>query len=292
MKPGTLEVLTGASVAPGSTGIPTWLLEELARDEELNRAWRGLKRNTIECDRTVIQRLIKADRSDTDILDALRWRPIRYATPSDDQQLIRQMADLADEVRQERQRAARAVVVEKLVIYDGDPPRYQCTIQGREVTLTSQEMLSPVLFRRRAMELCHVLLDVPRKLSEWDEMVREWLEAAEHREVGVTDESYARGEVEAVIESWARIDASDAHVADLRRGVVVVDTDLAIELVHLTPIRRELRSDGIQIGPQDLAVQMRQIGWSDGVRYVGGAQVRCWSRPLAPYTCEGPDLSP
>lgn len=283
MRDQTLHDLLGAEVEPAASTMPQWLSATLAENPELSKAWRGLLKNVTECDRSVIVMLIQAGRGDSEILDALRWRPIRYHIDGADPQLVRQMAALAKEIRAERERIARSVVVQKVVIYDGDPPRYEVTVQGRQVTLTSQEMLSPALFRRRVMELCHILPDVPRKQSEWDEMVRGWLETAEHREVGTTDWKYAADEIASLIGQWPVMDAADAHVTDLRRGVVVRDADAEVEIIHLTPIRRELRADGIQIGPQDLAVQMREIGWKADVKYVGGAQVRCWTRP---YTYE------
>jgi hypothetical protein len=280
VKESTLADLLGSDVLSAATERPQWLFRMLAENPELSKAWRGLLKNVTECDRVVIAMLIQAGRTNPEILDALRWRPIRYHLDPGDPQLLRQMAALAKEIENERQRISRSVVVQHIVIYDGDPPRYEVTVQGKQVTLTSQELLSPALFRRRVMELCHILPDVPRKQAEWDEMVRGWLETAEHRELGTTDWSYVRDEIASIIQQWPIMEAADAHVSDLRRGVVIRDTDAGLDLVHLTPLRRELRGDGNQIGPQDLAVQMRELGWKADIKYVGSQQVRCWGRSI------------
>lgn len=276
----TLEELLGAPVVGAAAERPEWLFRLIAENPEFARAWRGQLKNVTECDRAVILLLIKADHTDAEILDALRWRPIRFHLETHNADLVRQMANLDREIKAERQRIARSVVVQKIQIYDGDPPKYLVTIQGKEVTLNSQELLSPALFRRRVMELCHVLPDVPTKKSEWDELVRNWLEVAEHIEVGTTDWSYMADEIAAALAQWPTMDVADAHMTDLRRGVVVKDSEANIEIIHMTPLRRELRVDGNLIGPQDLAVQMREAGWKADKVYVGGSQCRCWIRSL------------
>ena len=286
MKAGTLHDLTGAKVDPVAAERPTWLDAALAADPVLDEAWRGLLKNVVECDRGVICALLRAGRTDLEILAALRWRPIRYHLPPEDESLVATMAKLSRVLRDERTRAARAVVVQGLVIYDGDPPTYRATVASAsgpvEVVLTSQELMSPTHFRRRVLELCHWLPDVPRKQTEWDDLVRGWLAAASHVNVGETDRSFNLGEIEAIVRQWPTMEAADAHESDLRRGVIVRDDEVGIEIIHLAAVRRELRVDGLVVGPQDLAVQMRDLGWRAERPYVGGKRVRAWTRKLEP----------
>lgn len=286
MTPDKIEQITGLRVIDGAASVdrerPAWLDEALAADDVLLEAWRGAEpKGEAAQDRVVIQRLLS--RSDEDIMGALRWRPSRFFRPPTEEKLVEELARCRRMLREEREHAQRSVVVERLVIYDGDPPSYDATVRVRggtqTVKLTPAQLLSAAQFKRRVMELCHDIVAVPRKQAEWEELVRGWLEAAERVSVGSTGDEFVDQEIDAIVSNWPIIDIADAVESDLRRGSVIDDEERALRIVHMAPVRQELRARGLEHDPNQLAIALRKLGWTNDRVYIGGKQVRAWTRP-------------
>ena len=285
MKREDLELLTGGKVgAPKATepqGVPDWLSGVMATDDALADAWQGLGKRTVSaCDRVVISRLLS--RSDDDILSALRWRPHRFWRPTDDATLCQEMAECRRMIRQERQKQDNAAVCTRLVVHLTDPPEYSATIAAAnnapvQVKLTSAHLISAAAFRRRILEACAVLVDVPTKRAEWDEIVRGWLASAEVIRVEGGGDEYACAEIEAMIGNWPVMDEPEAHISDLRRGVVVLDDDGA-RYVHMAPIREALKQAHLDMSPDKVTYWLAILGWKATRKRLQGVQARVWVR--------------
>jgi hypothetical protein len=285
MKREDLELLTGGKVdAPKATepqGVPDWLSGVMAGDEALADAWQGLGKRTVSaCDRVVISRLLS--RSDDDILSALRWRPHRFWRPVEDATLCQEMAECRRMIRQERQKQDNAAACTRLVVHLTDPPEYTATIAlvGKppaQVKLTSAHLISAAAFRRRVLEACAVLVDVPTKRAEWDEIVRGWLASAEVIRVEGIGDEYACGEIEAIISNWPVMEQVEAHMSDLRRGVVVMDDDGA-RYVHMAPLRDALKLAHLDMSPDKVAYWLDILKWRPARKRLQGVQARVWVR--------------
>ena len=287
MKIEDIEALTGVRVLPGSkpeqtSKIPAWLDEAFGADPELAEAWQGLgKRSGAVCDRIVVQRLIST-RTDEEIVSALRWRPGRFFLPDHHADMSRELAEARKMIREERKKIGNAVKCTHMIVYQQDPPQYLATVEvgGKswEVRLNASHLLNGPAFKRRVLEVCGHIVEVPVKRSEWEDLARGWLATAEVVSVDLPEDAYILGEIEAEIAGWVRLDAAEAHDHDLRRGCVVIDEEEGWTAVHMAPIRERLRMMALDHSPSATAVLMRRLGWESRQIRVQGVKIRAWVR--------------
>ena len=76
--------------------------------------------------------------------------------------------------------------VERVVIKKAMPPVYEFTIDGNQITLTAEDILSPRAFSLRFIEHLHKIPQMPGKRSpvSWREHVNMWLASAEVVDLG------------------------------------------------------------------------------------------------------------
>lgn len=166
-------------------------------------------------------------------------------------------------------------VVEHVRILSSDPARYELTIDGKPMQLTSSQLKSSSSFATRFLDALKRLPRLPR--TGWHDLVNDWLRGAEVIEAP-PEASTHLAVVEAVREAIGDLRLTD-DPSDLHRSGAAYLLDADTAFFRLGPLLKALREDHPDLTRPMLCWVLRDVGWRDARRTLAGREVRGWVGP-------------
>lgn len=152
--------------------------------------------------------------------------------------------------------------VEKVVVFDSDPPQYFLTIDGVEYLWTAEELSSVTRFKLRFIKAVRrVPLRLPKVPGMWDQLVDSWLARATTVSMppDASPEIFVRDHVSRGLEGLAIGDG----LIDIENGKGIVHEDrFCFKSIAAVRIARELEAG---IGTHQVCGHLRDLGYDNVV---------------------------
>ncbi len=175
-------------------------------------------------------------------------------------------------------------VVEKIRIVASDPARYEMTIAGKPMQLTSAQLRNADRFELRYMDAHKRIPRLPDQ--GWSILVNDWLAGADVVEAppeASTDLALAEAVEDAIRDLRLRDDPQDLH----RGGACLLDPLTAF--FRLGPFLKVLKEDYPNLTRPQVALALRDLGWQPRRVPIDGREVRGWAGPAADVRCARED---
>lgn len=180
--------------------------------------------------------------------------------------------------------------VERVTIYEMNPPRFVFVIDGVELKLTAQDLRSVGAFSLRFLEGLHRVPQLRVKPARWDAMVNDWLRNAVKiwMPPEASEDGALREAVERALEDMPLQEVAELDVRIARGRFALEDGRIAFRgealvgrVVSMTP----------QVSPQAVYTVMHQIGCVEYAPRIAGKRVRLWLVPDPNERARGGDAN-
>ena len=165
--------------------------------------------------------------------------------------------------------------VEKVVIYDSDPPVYEFTIDGRSLKLSAEQLLRVSNFERRFLEVFSRMTKLPaaKDKAAWRQLVNGWLAGAER--VEQPPESSREFQLREAIEDFVTDMQVGSEYLDLDRDRALLTED-GRKAFKTKTLMKALRANFRDIGSHSVTATLRGMGFASERGRWDGKQARVW----------------
>lgn len=168
--------------------------------------------------------------------------------------------------------------VERVVIYDSDPPVYDFHIDGKVMRVSSQQLQRSSAFELRFLEIFRRLVKLPsaKERAAWRDLVNSWLADAEH--VEQPPEASRDFQLREAIEDFIADMQVGSEPQDLDRDRALLTPD-GRKAFKTKTLMKALRANFRDIGSHTVSAVLRGMGLTYSRPRFDGTQVRTWVCP-------------
>jgi len=249
------------------------------------RGGRQLDTTSSGYDYSVVLALAKAGIDDPEELATVLWcRPDDAARSKGESYIHRTIERAQAQAKAERDSRSKHqrdtdegfdFTVDRVIMFQCDPPKYELGIEGKVLTLRNTgQLLSPTSFRNRFVDVLGRVPSMPSNRAMWRKWVDDLLARAEKEEM--PEEASGDGELRQQIAYiiGGLIVGENASDLDLGKCLIVNGE----RTFKSQTIFQGVREAGLKPKPADTCVQLRKLGYSSGTDRVGDDVVRAWRR--------------
>ena len=167
-------------------------------------------------------------------------------------------------------------IIEKLVKINTDPPSWNVHIEDYYISVSTEELLSQHIFRKKVLERTNTLYYMTKQ-SEWEKMIAEKL-----REIEIEDapeDAVYDAEVFTILRKYCINYSNSRDIQDILSGKVFVENDKNI--FRSEGLRNFMKKNGVAgLKGNTLYMLIRKAGGGTFTKKINGEAVRVWYCPI------------
>lgn len=169
-----------------------------------------------------------------------------------------------------------------------DPPSYTLEVNGRDVTLNTDQFFSFTLFRKRVFESLDLIL-APMKQESWEQSIRELL--GKKKDVEAPKDASLAGLLQEKVHEYLQMRERAKTKEDLIRDVPVDDGN-GMVLFRVSSLKKFLLNQRFErIEPQELFAYLHALGCEYGSMRVLGKVMSVWKYPIKHLSEQSEDFN-